>query len=101
MDENTDSDKVELQETEWAQAPAVPRIYANLVNLDWTLYDITMRFGQLKYVGDPRLRRLTAEEQASITVAWAEAKYLRDMLNEVLAKYERVNGEIDRPKLAK
>lgn len=100
MDENTGTDKIELQETGWTEGPTVPRVYANLVHLDWTLYDLTMRFGQLKYAGDPRLHKLTAEEQACVTVAWAEAKYLRDMLSDLLAKYEKINGEIQHPKLA-
>lgn len=100
MQDNPNSERSEPLDMEWSEAPTAPRIYANIVNLDWTLYDVTLRFAQLKFAGDPRARKLTAEEQGSVTIAWAEAKYLRDTLTDLLSKYEKVNGEIRRPQLA-
>jgi Protein of unknown function (DUF3467) len=78
----------------------VMNIYANSARLEWTLYDVRMRFGQLLFVGNPEERRMIVEERVAVTVAWAEAKYLRDLLADLINKYERVNGEISALALA-
>ena len=78
--------------------------YANLVNLNWTLTDVRIRFGELLQVPNedvPTWERQHAIllERASVTIPWIQAKILRDMLDGVIRNYETINGELKIPKL--
>ena len=73
-------------------------LYANMIHASWTLYDVRLRFGQLiptqDYTAD-----FVIEEQATVTMSWHEAKIARDALNELIARYEKTNGELKALKL--
>jgi hypothetical protein len=73
--------------------------YANVLNIDWTLYDVRLRFGSLHYTTDPDNPKLknqvgVIEERAAITIPWHQAKHLRDILSSVIKSYEDINGEL-------
>ena len=76
-------------------------VYSNFLHLNWTLYDVRIRFGQI--IPHPEQQPDAAvwaiNEQAAVTVPWGQAKLLRDMLNDAVQKYETANGEITVPKL--
>lgn len=73
--------------------------YSNFVHMNWALHDIRIRFGQI--VPDPTKRPDLAQwvvhERAAITMAWGQAKFLRDILVQAIQKYEEKNGEITVP----
>ncbi len=78
--------------------------YANVVNMNWTLYDVRLRFGELIQVPDDD--RPTWEnqhgvilERAAVTIPWRQAKLLRDLLIGVIKNYEEINGELKPIKL--
>jgi hypothetical protein len=80
---------------------AISDIYANMIHPTWTLYDVRLVFGQLMARrGDPAGAEFVVEEQGGVTLSWAEAKVLRDIMVGLLASYEAVNGEIKVPNLA-
>ena len=65
--------------------------YSNLVQVTWTALDVKIRFGEL--------RKFTAsetivKEHAVAGMAWAEAKTLMRFLQQAIAGYEQLNGEI-------
>jgi uncharacterized protein DUF3467 len=85
---------------EWLEAKEnTPEIYGNFFHTSWTLVDVRIQVGQLVTQGAD-LSRFVAEPRGAVTMAWGQAKVLRDTLNSVLAKYEEVNGEIKIAKLA-
>lgn len=78
--------------------------YANVVNMNWTPYDIRLRFAELMQVPDDD--RPTWEnqhgillERVAVTLPWHQAKILRDLLDGVIRKYEEINGELKLTKL--
>lgn len=75
--------------------------YSNFININWTLFDVRIRFGQVvPNREDPADRaRLVISERAAITMPWGQAKALRDMLIDMVKKYETVNGELTIPTL--
>jgi|GEM_PF-5269648 len=80
--------------------------YANAVDADWTLTDVTLRFLQL--VHTPREegatnsnRELILLEKANITIPWWTAKIGVQLLTGLIEAYESVNGEIKKPELAR
>lgn len=88
---------------EWVPSPnGVPEIYTNFVHANWSLYDVRIRLGQL--VPDPKstnpaTSKWVSEERAAVTFAWPHAKILRDLLINLVKRYEEVNGEIKPLKL--
>ena len=95
-----DPSKIPLEEPEGGVFEA----YSNVVNMNWTLTDVRLRFSELIQVPDDD--RPTWEnqhgillERASITIPWLQAKALRDMLDGILKNYEEINGELKPPKL--
>jgi hypothetical protein len=80
---------------EWLRRKdGTPDIYSNYVNASWTLFDVRVTFGQLLPLDVGSNSGFVVEERAAVTIAWAEAKILRDALNDLVARYEKVNGEI-------
>lgn len=67
--------------------------YGNQINLTWTLFDVALRFGQIVPAPgeDPPWANM---EVAAITIPWGQAKALRDMLNDIVSRYENANGGI-------
>jgi hypothetical protein len=79
--------------------------YANFVDADWTLTDVSLRFLQLMHVsGEKSPTNLNREpilvERAHITVPWWQAKIIAQMLNNLVRSYESANGELKKPELA-
>jgi hypothetical protein len=83
----------------YIEAPDVCEVYSNSLNINWSLFDVRIRFAQIKPIvgqaetpGKPPERKI--EDKAAVVLAWAQAKNLRDMLTEAVKRYETVNGEI-------
>ena len=79
--------------------------YANIVDADWSLTDVTLRFMQLVYspkeeAATTQNRELMVLEKAKITIPWWHAKVLSGMLAGLVKSYEAVNGELREPILA-
>lgn len=73
--------------------------YSNLVNLDWTLHDIRLRFAELSQIPNEdnptwKNQRHVLFERVAVRLPWHQAKALRDMLDGVIRNYEAVNGEL-------
>lgn len=83
----------------WRAKEAAPEIYANYLNVSWTLFDVRFVLGQL-VPSEPAAKEFVVEQRGSVTFAWPEAKILRDMLINIVARYEEANGEIKPLKLA-
>ena len=95
-----DLGKVPLEEPE----DGVFEAYANVVNMNWTLTDVRMRFAELIQVPDEDRPNWENQhgillERAAVTIPWYQAKLLRDMLDGVIKNYEEINGELKVPKL--
>jgi len=78
--------------------------YANIVNLDWTLYDVRIRFGELMQVpneADPSWvnQHGVVLEKAAIRIPWHQAKSLAILLASVISNYEEINGKLKEIKL--
>jgi hypothetical protein len=90
----------EVVKFQWSKPKeAAPEIYGNYVHVSWTLFDVRFLIGQLIPTGVDLSSGFVAEERAAVTVAWPEAKVLRDMLTEIVDRYEKINGEIKQLKL--
>jgi len=74
----------------------IHRIYTNFVQLTWTVFDLQIRLAQIipTSKGPAHPATVVAEENAAVTMAWGEAKLLRDMLVDAVARYEKENGEL-------
>lgn len=84
----------------WIESKEIPpEIYANYVHVSWTLFDVRFQLGQLIPVGEDLQDGFRVEKRGAVSIAWPEAKALRDMLADVVAKFENVNGEIKPLKL--
>lgn len=96
-----DLSKIPIQEAE----DGVFEAYSNVVNADWTLTDIRLRFAQLMQVSSPEKPTWEAQtgilfERAAITIPWWQAKLLAGLLSSIVTSYEQANGELKQPKLA-
>ena len=76
-----------------------PEIYSNYVHTSWTLFDVRFTLGQLVPASPGETKDFVVEQQAAVTIAWAQAKYLRDVLIPLIESYEKTNGEIKPLKL--
>ena len=95
-----DPAKVPLEEPE----DGVFEAYANVVNLNWTVTDVRIRFQELIQVPDEDRPNWENQhgillERAAVTIPWLQAKSLRDMLDGVVKNYEEINGELKPVKL--
>jgi hypothetical protein len=95
-----DLGKVRLEEPE----DGVFEAYANVVNLNWTITDVRVRFAELIQVPDENRPNWENQhgillERAAVTIPWLQAKSLRDMLDGVVKNYEEINGELKPVKL--
>ena len=79
----------------------VVEIYANLVDANWTLHDVRMRFAQIVPNPPGSEKVFRAEERAAVTVSWGYAKTISQVLADLIRRYEEANGEIQTPKIAK
>ncbi|SPE32958.1 hypothetical protein SBA6_230007 [Candidatus Sulfopaludibacter sp. SbA6] len=100
-DSNLDLATVPLEEPE----DGVFAAYANIVNLDWTLYDIRIRFAELIQVPDGESSTWANQhtamlERVMVTLPWHQAKNLCHLLATVIENYEAVNGELKPIRLA-
>jgi len=68
--------------------------YANHVQVGFTAFDIRLLFGE---VVDVQPNKVTIEQRASITMAWLQAKILKQMLERIISDYEARNGELKVP----
>ena len=71
-----------------------PEIYTNFMHASWTLYDVRFQFGQLIPAAPGVSNDFLVEEQIAVTLPWAQAKNLRDLLIRLVESYEKANGEI-------
>jgi len=95
-----DLGKIPLEEPE----DGVFQAYAKVVNLNWTLTDVRIRFSELMQVPDEDRPNWENQhgiplERASLTIPWLQAKSLRDMLDGLIKNYEEINGELKPLKL--
>lgn len=79
-------------------------IYTNSIDICWGCHDVRLRLGRLVPAdggyGSAKPLRIIVEQTAAVTMAWNEAKLLRDMLIDAIERYELANGELQWPKLA-
>ena len=85
---------------QWIPSPdGICEIYSNILYVNWTLWDLRFRLGHI--VADPSKQpggaNWTIMERAAVTMPWGQAKYLRDLLNDCIQRYEKANGEITTP----
>jgi len=78
--------------------------YSNIVNLNWTLTDVRLRFAELIQVGDNEHPTWENQhgillERAAITIPWNQAKVWCNMLTGIIQNYEDINGELKPLKL--
>jgi hypothetical protein len=97
---DTKDEEVVYPKREWVANPkGLYEGYSNNIHANWSLFDVRILFGYLK----PALGnsdKFVIEEQAAISLAWAQAKNLSQLLAGMVEAYESVNGEIPRLKLA-
>jgi Protein of unknown function (DUF3467) len=98
QEQQPEAQKSETAQFNWRPIPGTPQIYTNYVTVSWTLFDVRFVFGQL-IPAEPGKKNFIVEERGAVTFAWPEAKALRDMLANLVAKYEEANGEIKPLKL--
>ena|SRR5258708_40265884 len=70
------------------------RTYTNHHMIGWTGYDVRLVFGELVEVTDDKL---IIEQTAHITMSWPQAKVLLASLQDLIGKYEKLNGSIIPP----
>jgi hypothetical protein len=81
--------------------------YANVVNFNWTLTDVRIRFGELVQQSAENSRGTWSEqevailERAAITLPWHQAKILCTTLVTLVKNYEELNGELKQIRLPK
>src|SRR5260370_6598231 len=66
--------------------------YSNVVTVDWTLYDVRVRFGELMQVPNDdspswKTQHGIILERVAVTMPWHQAKILRNILDGVIRNY--------------
>jgi len=92
---NIDLSNTELVEPE----DGIFDAYANVVNMNWTLYDVRLRFAELMQVPNEESPTWKNQhgivlERVAVTLPWHQAKLLRNLLDGVIKNYEQINGEL-------
>ena len=75
-----------------------PEIYANCTQASWTIYDLRLQLGSV-IPSEAEPNELVVENVGAVTISWHHAKAIRDALSELIAIYEKVNGELKAPAL--
>jgi hypothetical protein len=77
----------------------IKEIYCNSIDVNWTITDVRLRIGQILATRKEHKAesQWVVEERAGVTFSWQQAKHLRDMLIQVVDRFEAVNGEIKTP----
>jgi Protein of unknown function (DUF3467) len=83
-----------LPDIEWHQSDKLFETYSNFVHANWAGDDVRLRFATLLPDAKGAGVNWTIEERCAVTLSWARAKDLHDLLVEVIQKYEEKNGEI-------
>jgi len=90
----------ETPKFKWAEAKEPkPEIYTNFVHVAWTLFDVRFQLGALVPTEPGISNEFVVEPRGAVTIAWPEAKNLRDILVGLVESYEKTNGEIKPIKL--
>jgi hypothetical protein len=76
----------------------IQHVYANNLVVAITGYDVTIWCSKLVRMpqhnkADEPMNQL--ERRATLTMSWAEAKFLRNSLSDTIEKFEALNGEIN------
>ena len=79
-----------LEELERIQVPGFVSVYANNTNASAGFYDLRLIFGEIS--GKPGQEKPIIEDRVSVTLAWEHVGPLRDLLDRLLAEYERKYG---------
>lgn len=86
----------------WVRPGDPKDTYSNQFFVNWSSVDVRIRFGNMIPTSDRAVAGkspLQVEEQVTVTMAWPQAKALRDSLNDVVQRFENTNGVIDLAKL--
>jgi hypothetical protein len=82
----------------------IVEIYANFIDICWGCHDVRLRLGRSIPIdggySSSKPLRIVVEQTTAVTMAWCEAKLLRDMLTDAVERYELANGELKWPNLA-
>ena len=83
--------------SKWVRRVDSIEAYSNQFFIDWSVTDMRVRFGQMIPTDRPENGKVgfAIEERAAISMAWAQAKALRDGLVNAVERYEKANGPID------
>ena len=94
-----DKQTQEVKPFEWIPGDdGVFETYSNFVHANWTIQDVRIRFGQLTPARDEPPRWLV-KENAAVTLSWYQLKFLRDLVNDLVDRYEKANGELVPPQM--
>jgi hypothetical protein len=78
----------------------VCEIYTNFTDLCWGPNDVYLRLCHVVPATTQAFPvRVVVEVRAAVDMAWAQAKFLRDMLTDAIERYEIANGELKWPQL--
>jgi len=77
-------------------ASGAPSVFSDYIHCFWNGLDVSIRFGKFfQPVAELEPNEKNwIEERAIVTVPWGTAKILRNLLDTVITRYERVHGEI-------
>jgi hypothetical protein len=93
------AEELETREVEIQHPPdGLLTFYANHIALGTTAFDIRLVFGQ---VMDIKATKALVQQEVMVTLAWMEAKILRDLLDLQIKKYEEDNEPLFLPKISK
>jgi hypothetical protein len=98
------SDEKEPEKVKGTDTSAIPwiqpedgicEVYANVVHVNWSAYDVRIRLGRLVTVESATGAKWAVNEEAGVSMAYGQAKYLRNLLHGIIKDYEAKNGEIN------
>lgn len=83
----------------WVRSPqGVFETYTNQGHITWSLDDVRLHFAQIGEIESPTPGEKFSPlniEKAKITMSWRNAKILQARLSQIIANYEKANGEIN------